>query len=313
MGVGAVMQVSQGVLSHAKRAWRSRYLLAMIVLPMVYLLLFNYIPMYGAQIAFRDYNPFLGILESPWVGAKHFEDFFDSVYFGRLLRNTVVISVVQLLITFPAAIVLSLMINEVQTSFIKKTVQTAVYLPHFISTVVVVGIVTGVLAPGTGIINQIIRFFGGKQVLFFNEAKYFPFIIAFSELWQNAGWGTVIYLAAITGIDPGLYEAAVIDGASRFRQVIHITLPGLTPTIVVLFILRMGSLFSVGFQKILLMYNPTIYETADIISTFVYRRGIGGQEYSYAAAVDLFNSVINLILLLTCNRVMRRLSDSSLW
>lgn len=304
----------QNTLAHqGKRAWRSRYLLLMILFPMVYLYLFNYVPMYGAQIAFRDYNPFLGVLGSPFVGLKHFRDFFSSIYFGRLLRNTLTISLVQLLLTFPAAVILSLMINEVQNRYLKKTVQTIVYLPHFISTVVVVGIVMGVLSPGAGIVNRIINALGGQTVMFFNEPKYFPFIIAGSELWQNTGWGTVVYLAAITSIDPGLYEASVMDGASRFKQMLHITLPSLIPTIVVLFILRMGSLFSVGYQKILLMYNPTIYETADIIPTFVYRRGIGGQEYSYGTAVDLFNSAMNLVLLLTFNRIMRRVSETSLW
>jgi len=206
------------------------------------------------------------------------------------------------------------MINELRVKFLKKTVQTIVYLPHFISIVVVVGIVMGVLAPGSGIVNMIIRAFGGTDIFFFNEPVYFPWIIAFIELWQNSGFRTIIYLAALSAIDPGLYEAASIDGASRFKQMLHITIPAIVPTIVILFILAVGGIFSLGFQRILLLYNPTIYETADIIQTFVFRRGIVGQEFSFASAVDLFNSTLNLILLLTFNRIMRRVSSgTSLW
>jgi len=298
----------------ARSAWRSRYLLLMIMLPFTFLVIFHYIPMYGAQIAFRNFRPIDGVLGSPWVGFDNFRQFFSSVFFVRVFRNTVVISLLQLAITFPAAIVLSLMINELRVKFLKKTVQTIVYLPHFISVVVVVGIVMGVLAPGSGIVNMIVRAFGGTDIFFFNEPVYFPWILAFIELWQNTGFRTIIYLAALSAIDPGLYEAASIDGASRFKQMLHITIPAIVPTIIILFILAVGGIFALGFQRILLLYNPTIYETADIIQTFVYRRGIVGQEFSFATAVDLFNSTLNLILLLTFNRIMRRVSNgTSLW
>ena len=297
----------------AKRAWRSRFLLLMILLPFAFLVIFHYIPMYGAQIAFRNFRPIDGVLGSRWVGFDNFRQFFGSVFFFRLFRNTLVISLLQLAITFPAAIILSLMINELRVKHLKKTVQTVVYLPHFISVVVVVGIVTSVLAPGSGIVNMIIRTFGGSDIFFFNDPVYFPWILAFTELWQNSGFRTIIYLAALSSIDPGLYEAAAIDGASRFKQMVHITFPAIIPTIIILFILAVGGIFTVGFQRILLMYNPTIYETADIIQTFVFRRGIVGQEFSFASAVDLFNSVLNLIMLLTFNKIMRRVSETSLW
>ena len=296
-----------------RKAWRSRYLLLMMAFPFVYLILFCYVPLYGAQIAFREYNPFRGIWGSEWVGLVHFQNFFQSIYFGRLLRNTLVISITQLIFTFPLPIIVAIMINEVSNRYAKRTIQTVIYLPHFISVVVIVGLVFAVLSPHNGIINRLIVLAGGERIFFFNEPQYFPFIIALAEVWQNTGWGTIVYLAAITAIDPTLYEAAVVDGASRFKQILRITIPAILPTIVVLFILRIGGLFTVGYQKILLLYNPTIYETADIIQTFVYRRGIAGMEYSFGTAVDLFNSVCNLIMLLVFNKIMRRVSETSLW
>jgi putative aldouronate transport system permease protein len=269
--------------------------------------------MYGAQIAFRDFSPFKGIWGSPWAGLTHFVSFFKSIYFFRIFRNTLVISLTQLVFTFPLPILVALMLNEIGNKYIKSTIQTVIYLPHFISVVVVVGLVFAVLSPGSGIINRLIVALGFTPVYFFNEPIYFPFIIAGAEVWQNTGWGTIVYLAAITGIDPALYEAAVIDGASRLKQVVHITIPAIMPTVITLLILRIGSLFSVGYQRILLLYNPTIYETADIIQTFVYRRGITGQEYSFSTAVDLFNSMVNLVMLLMFNKIMSKASNTSLW
>jgi putative aldouronate transport system permease protein len=296
-----------------RRAWRSRYLLLMMAFPFVYLILFDYIPMYGAQIAFREFNPFRGIWGSEWVGFLHFKNFFQSVFFWRLFRNTLVISLTQLVFTFPLPIIVALMLNEVRNRYVKQGIQTVIYLPHFISVVVVVGLIFAVLSPHSGIVNRLIQWTGRSPVYFFNEPVYFPFILAFADVWQGTGWGTIVYLAAISAIDPTQYEAAVIDGANRFKQVIHITIPAIMPTIITLLILRIGGLFSVGFQRILLLYNPTIYETADIIQTFVYRRGILGQEYSYTTAVGLFNSVLNLVMLITFNKFMRKVSDTSLW
>jgi putative aldouronate transport system permease protein len=307
------MAFDQRLLSYRKRAWRSRYLLLMMLFPFVYLILFCYMPMHGAQIAFRDFNPYKGVWGSEWVGFAHFISFFKSIYFFRIFRNTLVISLTQLVFTFPLPILVALMLNEVRSNNTKRVIQTVVYLPHFISVVVVVGLVFAVLSPYSGIVNRLIRMTGHDPIYFFNEPGYFPFIIAGAEVWQNTGWGTIVYLAAITGIDPALYEAAVMDGASRYRQILHITFPAILPTIVTLFILRVGGLFTVGYQKILLLYNPTIYETSDIIQTFVYRRGITGQEYSFGTAVDLFNSVLNLIMLLFFNKFMKRVSENSLW
>lgn len=298
---------------HGKRAWRSRYLLIMILIPLIHIVIFSYLPMYGAQIAFRDYRIIDGIWGSRWVGFDNFRQFFNSVFFFRLLRNTVVISALQIALTFPAAILLALMINEMRNKRVKKSVQTIVYMPHFISVVVVAGIIRGVLAPNSGIINVIAEAITGRTIFFFNEPQFFPWILAFSDVWQSTGFNSIIYLAAISSIDPGLYEAAVMDGASRMKQIRHVTIPALVPTIVILFILQIGGLFTVGFQRILLLYNPTIYETADIIQTFVFRRGIGAQDFSYAAAVDMFNAFLNLAMLVIFNKVMRRFAETSLW
>ena len=295
-----------------RRAWRSRFLLLMMSIPFVYLFIFQYMPIYGTQIAFRDFTPLRGIWGSPWVGFDNFRQFFSSVFFFRLFRNTVTISLLQLSFTFPGAIILALMINELRIKYLKKTVQTVLYLPHFISVVVVAGLIVGILSP-SGIINSIIRQFGGETIFFFTVPNYFPFILAFSDLWQSSGFNTIVYLAALSSIDPGLYEAAVMDGASRWKQVTKITLPCLVPTIVVLLILAMGNIFTVGFQRILLLYNPTIYYRADVIGTFVFRRGLGAQDFSYAAAVDMFNSVLNLAMIVFFNKFMRRIGETSLW
>jgi len=284
----------------------------MMAFPFVYLFIFQYMPIYGAQIAFRNFTPLRGIWGSPWVGFDNFRQFFGSVFFFRLFRNTIVISVVQLAFTFPAAIVLALMINELRVKYLKKSVQTILYLPHFISVVVVAGLVVAILGP-SGIVNSIIRFFGRDTVFFFIEPNYFPFILAFTDLWQSTGFNSIIYLAALSSIDPGLYEAAVMDGASRYQQIKKITLPCLVPTIVVLLILAMGNIFTVGFQRILLLYNPSIYYRADVIGTFVFRRGLGAQDFSYAAAVDMFNSVLNLGMIVFFNKFMRRIGETSLW
>ncbi len=285
----------------------------MMMVPFLYLIIFQYVPMYGVQIAFRDYNPYVGILKSPWVGFAHFIDFFQSTYFFRLLRNTLTISLLQLIVAFPAAVILALMINELQNKLIQRAVQTIAYLPHFISTVVVAGLVLSVLSTRTGIVNQAIKALGMEEISFMTQSKMFPFIILFAEIWQNTGWGSIIYLAAMTAIDPALYEAAIVDGASRWEQVWNITLPCILPTIIIQFILKVGGLFTVGYQKILLLYNPQIYENADVIGTYVYRRGLMGLEYSFGAAVDLFNTVLNLIMLLVFNAICRKVSDTSLW
>jgi len=285
-----------------------------MILPVVaYYIIFKYIPMYGAQIAFRDFNPYQGFWGSPWVGFKYFKQFFNSVYFFRLLRNTFAINLYDLIVGFPAPIILALMINEVKNNSFKRVVQTIVYLPHFISIVVLAGMIISFLSPRNGIINLIIKTFGGQPIHFLAEPAWFRTIYVWSGIWQGAGWGSIIYLAALTSIDQTLYEAAIVDGATRWKRLIHITIPCIIPTVVIMFILRMGNMFSVGHEKVMLLYNPITYETADVISTYVYRRGLEGGEYSFSTAVGLFNSAINFITLFIFNNISRKVSEVSLW
>ena len=293
--------------------YKSRYLYLMLAPVLCFYILFEYLPMYGSMIAFKEFNPFQGILGSPWVGFKYFEQFFNSVYFWRLIRNTLVINVYNLLVGFTAPIILALMINEVRARIFKRTIQTIVYMPHFLSVVVVVGMIISFLSPRTGIVNLLITGLGGKPISFLNEPNWFSTIYVWSGVWQEAGWGSIIYLAALTSIDQQLYEAARVDGASRWQQLLKITLPSLVPVIIIMFILRMGRMMHIGFEKIMLLYNPVTYETGDVISTYVYRRGILGAEFSFSTAVGLFNSVVNLTLLITFNTLSKKLSKTSLW
>ena len=277
-----------------------------------YYILFHYMPMYGATIAFRDFSPMRGFFESPWVGMKHFRNFFQDVYFTRILRNTLSISALNLLFGFPAPILLALMINEVRSTLFKRTVQTICYLPHFISLMVICGMILDFTA-SDGVINDIIAFFGGKRAtMLINPGRFRPVYII-SEIWQTVGWGSIIYLAALSGIDSQLYEAARIDGAGRFRQTLHITLPGILPTVIVILIIRVGQVMNLGFEKIILLYTPATYETADVISSYVYRKGLQDFNYSFSAAVGLFNSLINLVLLSGTNYLSKRATDNSLW
>ncbi len=287
------------------------YVLAAVVL--AYYILFHYLPMYGAVIAFKEYDVAKGIMGSPWVGLKNFKDFFNDYYFVRLLRNTLLLSVYNLLWSFPATILFALLLNEIRQEKFKKVVQTVTYLPHFISTIVVCGMLIDFLADD-GLITQIVKLFGGEGKYYLNYPQYFRTIYVSSGIWQSIGWGSIIYLAALSGIDTELYEAATIDGAGRLRQTWHITLTGLLPTIVTLLILEIGKLMNLGYEKIILLYNGNTYETADVISTYVYRLGLGAsRRYSYTTAIGLFNSLINLILLVSANKISKRLTDNSLW
>lgn len=290
-----------------------RYLYLMLLPVIIYYIIFRYAPMFGIVIAFKDYNLFRGIWESPWAGFKYFRQFFESVYFGRLLRNTLVISLYDIIFGFPAPIILALLLNEVSNSTFKRTIQTISYLPHFISTVVIVSMVVNFLSPSTGLINNIIEALGGERIYFLVEPKYFWTIYTTMNIWKGVGWGSIIYIASLAGIDPTLYEAAIIDGAGKWRQTWHITLPSISPTIIILFILRLGNILEVGYESIILMYNPRIYETADVFSTYVYRRGLLDADYSFATAVSLFQSVIGLILIVISNKIIRKYSDTSLW
>ncbi|HYR94616.1 MAG TPA: ABC transporter permease subunit [Methylomirabilota bacterium] len=282
-----------------------------MLLPVVlYYLIFHYGPMWGALIAFQDFNPVKGIFGSKWVGLQNFQDFFASVYFTRLLFNTLAISVLELVFGFPAPIILALLINELRWNPFKRVVQSVTYLPHFISLIVVVGMLFDFFARD-GIANQLLSL--KDPIAFMQDPDWFRQLFVGSGIWQHVGWGSIVYLAAIATIDPTLYEAAKVDGANRFRQMWHITLPGIMATIVILLVLRVGAVMSVGYEKIILMYNPLTYETADVISTYVFRRGVLQADFSFSAAVGLFNSVINLVLLYTANRVSRRLTQTSLW
>ena len=285
----------------------------LIVIPIIiYLILFCYKPMYGVIIAFKKYRPSLGIAESSWVGFDNFMRFFNDPWIWRLLRNTISISFLMLLFSFPAAIFLALLLNEVKVSWFKRTVQTITYMPHFIALVVVCGLINS-FCQSKGLLNDIIVFFGGERSNLLANPKLFYPIYVISGIWQNTGWSSIIYLAALAGIDQEQYEAAKIDGAGRIQQILHITFPGLIPTISMLLVLNMGSILSVGYEKILLLYQPLTYEVADVISTYVYRKGLIDADYSFSTAVNLFNSVINIIFLVTSNRISKKMGQSGVF
>lgn len=292
---------------------RDKYLYMMLVPFVLFYLIFLYRPMLGLQIAFKDYNLFKGIEASPWVGLENFKLFFSGPYFKRILKNTLIINVYSLIFSFPTPIIFAIMFNELKNSKYKTTMQTITYFPHFISTVIVAGIVTNFLSPSTGIINNIIEALGGERTYFLSKPEYFRAIYVLMNMWKETGFSTIIYVAALTGIDIELYEAARIDGAGRWRQVFNITLPGILPTIIIMLILRLGSIFKTGYESIILLYQPSTYETADVISTYVYREGLLLGNYKLAAAVGLFDSIISLILTCITNGVCRRISETSLW
>ncbi|MDF2925250.1 MAG: sugar transporter permease [Paenibacillaceae bacterium] len=292
---------------------RHKYLYLMILPVVLYYAIFHYAPMYGAIIAFKNYRIAEGFLGSPWVGFQHFINFFNSYYFGRLIKNTLLLNFYMLLFSFPAPIIFALLINEIGGRVFKRLVQTITYLPHFISMIVVCGMITQFVARD-GFITDLLVMFGMERTALLGHPQYFRSIYIVSDIWQGVGWGSIIYLAAITGINPELYEASRIDGASKWKQTLHITLPGIAPIIVILFILKIGHMLDVGFDKIILLYNPNTYVTADVISTFVYRKGLGeSNEFSYTTAVGLFQSAINFLLLIAANRFSKRVSENSLW
>ncbi len=296
-----------------KTLWRERYLWLLVLPGVVYFAVFLYTPMIGLVISFESFSPFRGVFAGPWVGFKWFQQFFNSPYFGRLLRNTVLLNLYGLLWGFPAPILFALMLNEVHNRFFKKISQTLSYLPHFVSMVVIVSIVSELLDPDYGLINLAIKSMGGSTINFMSSPGWFRTIYIGSGIWQDLGWSCIIYLAALAGVDPQLYEAAKIDGAGKFQQIWHVTLPGIVPTIVIMLIMSVGGMFSVGYEKIILMYNTSTYETADVINTYVFRRGIVGGEYSFGTAVGLFQSAINFVLVYFVNRLSRKISEVSLW
>lgn len=298
------------ILDHLKRDWQ---IYAMLLPTIIWLLLFLYKPMYGLQIAFKDYSLFRGIAGSEWIGFEHFETLFGSDQFIRALRNTVIISFYSLLIGFPVPILLALMFNEVLNQTYKKTAQTIVYLPHFISSVIIAGIVITALSPSSGIVNTVLGWFGIEPIYFLTKPEWFRPIFIGTGIWQEAGFQSIVYLAAIAGISPTLYESAVVDGASRWQMMWRITIPSILPTIIIMLIIRIGSILEVSFEMIILLYQPATYETGDVVNTFIYRQGIQGGQYDLAAAAGLFNAVMAFILVISANALSRRYSRTSLW
>jgi len=290
----------------------NKYIYIMLIPVFLYYIIFHYAPMFGAIIAFKEYRPGLGIFGSPWVGLRYFKDFFTDMYFMRLIKNTLLISFYEIVFGFPAPIILALMLNEVKKDSFKKTMQTITYLPHFVSLVVICGMVKEFTA-SNGLINDIVAILGGERATMLLKPEYFKTIFVSTGIWQQLGWGSILYLSAMSGIDSEQYEAARIDGAGRWKQMINVTLPGVYPTIVIMLILRIGSVMSVGFEKVILLYNPSTYSTADVISSYVYRKGLQEFNYSYSSAIGIFNAVINFGLVIGSNWISRKLNDTSLW
>lgn len=296
-----------------KTDFRKNWLIYLMLVPViVYLLIFCYAPMYGVVIAFKDFKPRLGIMGSEWVGLKYFKEFVGSVFFGRTLKNTLMLSGLNLLFGFCAPIVFAILLNEVRNLRFKKMVQTVTYLPHFITTVIIASLIL-IFTDSDGFITQIVNSVTGHEGSLIGDKHMFRPVYVISDIWQSFGWGSIVYLAAIMGINPELYEAARIDGANKFKQIIHVTIPGMLPIIVIMFIMAVGGLMNVGWEKAFLLQSPVTYDTSDIISTFVYRKGFEDMNYSYSAAVGLFNSMINLILLVGANKMSRRVNGSGLW
>lgn len=296
-----------------KRDWtRNRTLYALFIPVFLYYFIFKYGPMFGLIISFQNYKPSTGFLHSKWVGFQHYKDFFTDYYFLRVLGNTLKIAVATLVFTFPMPIILALLINELRSRLYSRVVQTITYIPHFISIVVTVSIMME-LTNRDGAITQFLTVFGIEPVTMLNEKQYFVPLYVISAIWQNIGWNSIIYLSALMAIDAELYEAAKIDGANKFRQLISVTLPCLLPTIIIMLILQVGKMFNVGYEKIILMYNPLTYEVADVISTYVYRKGLLEMNWSYSAAVGMFNSIVSFCLVYFTNRFSRRVSGNSLW
>lgn len=300
----------QRIGDHLKREWQ---LYLMLLPTILWLVIFLYKPMYGLQIAFKDYSLFRGVAGSAWIGLEHFDTLFNNDQFLRALRNTVIISFYGLIFDFPVPIILAVMFNEVLHQKFKKTAQTIVYLPHFISSVIIAGIVITAFSPSAGIVNAMLGWLGMDPVYFLTKPEWFRPIFVGTGIWQEAGFQSIVYLAAIAGISPTLYESAVVDGASRWQMIWKITLPSILPTIIIMLIIRIGNMLEVSFEMIILLYQPATYETADVVNTFIYRQGIQGGQYDLAAAAGLFNAVVAFALVMTANTISKRYSRTSLW
>ena len=300
----------QRIGDHLRREWQ---LYAMLIPTILWLVIFLYKPMYGLQIAFKDYSIFRGVADSPWIGLEHFQTLFGSDQFLRALKNTIIISFYSLLFGFPMPILLALMFNEILNQTFKKTAQTIVYLPHFISSVIIAGIVITAFSPSAGIVNTILGWFGLDSIYFLTKPEWFRPIFVGTGIWQEAGFQSIVYLAAIAGVSPTLYESAVVDGASRWQMMWKITIPSIMPTIIIMLIIRIGNILEVSFEMIILLYQPATYQTADVVNTFIYRQGLQGGQYDFAAAAGLFNAVVAFILVMTANTIAKRYSRTSLW
>ena len=298
------------LLDHFKREWQ---IYAMLLPTIVWFIVFLYKPMYGLQIAFKDYSIFRGVAGSPWVGIEHFQSLFTNDQFLRAIKNTIIISFYNLLFGFPAPIILALMFNEVLHASFKRTAQTIVYLPHFISSVIIAGIVITAFSPTAGIVNTIIGWLGMDPVYFLTQPEWFRPIFVGTGIWQEAGFGSIVFLAAIAGVNPSLYESAVVDGANRWQMMWKITIPSILPTILIMLIIRIGNVMEVSFELVILLYQPSTYSTADVVNTWVYRQGIQSGQYDLAAAAGLFNAVVAFVLVMTANTLSRRFSRTSLW
>ncbi|MGI6692067.1 MAG: ABC transporter permease [Christensenellales bacterium] len=299
----------------SKLLWRDRYLYLLLIPAVLYYIIFKFAPLYGIQIAFKDYKMNLGIWGSEWVGLENFHRLFRSSMFYRVFRNTLTLNIYSLVFGFPAPIILALMLNEIRSMRYKRIVQSVVYIPHFFSWVVLSGMVANLLSPSHGIINVILKSITGMKegIYFLADSKWWPIVFVATGIWKEVGWGTIIYLAAISGIDPQLYEAAIIDGAGKFRQIISITLPSISATIVIQLILRMGSMMDVGMEPVLLMSNEVVRDVADVFSTYIYRQGVQRTQYSMTTAMGLFQTVVSAILLLSTNAIAKRINGEGIW
>ncbi|GHV45247.1 sugar ABC transporter permease [Clostridia bacterium] len=296
-----------------KNIKRNLSMYAILIPGLAFLALFKYVPMYGVSIAFLDFNIFDGILKSPWVGLANFNRLFASEEFYGVFRNTLLISFYKIILLFPLPILTAVMLNEIGRMAFKKTVQTIIYLPHFLSWVIIGGLFINVLSPSGGLVNHVLGLLGVPPVNFLMDNRFFRGVMVFTAGWKETGWNAIVYIAAIAGIDQGLYEAASIDGAGRLGKIVHITLPGIASTIVLMFILRLGSVLEAGTEQILMMYNAVVYETGDVIGTFVYRMGMERADYSFSTAVGLFNSVVGFLLVVTGNFLSKKLIQRSIW
>lgn len=292
---------------------KNKWLYVFLIPGVIYLFIFKYIPMFGIVIAFENFNPVKGVFSSPWVGLDNFKMLFATKDFYSILRNSIILSVYHIVFGFPVPIILALMLNEARSTIFKRISQTVLYLPHFISWVVISGIIVNFLSPSTGLVNYIIRFFGGEAIPFLQKPEYFRSIMVVTEIWKSAGWGTIIYLAAMTGIDVALYDAAEIDGASRMQRIRYITIPEIMSTIIVLLIMRLGHVLDNGFEQIFLLYNQLTMPVADVFETYTYRMGIQLGWFSYATAVGIFKSVIGFILIISANKLTKMLGEKSMW